>query len=225
MMAVAIGSGTPMMGAALMFAFILGTSPVFFTVAYLATRLGARLEAGFMRFVAVAVLVLGVVSIDTGLNLMGSPFSLSNVARVFTRPAQAQTLPVSAAISGTPTAVPQPTSPLSAFYAATIPARLGVATYTPVPPDVAANTLTLNVTNTGYKPSVLEAPANKALKLALVTKNTFSCSRAFVIPAMNFEKILPATGSTLIDLPPQAPGAVLFFTCSMGMYTGQIEFK
>ena len=40
------------MGAALMLAFTLGTSPVFFIVAYLTTELGARLEKFFMRFVA-----------------------------------------------------------------------------------------------------------------------------------------------------------------------------
>ena len=225
MMAVAVGTGNPIRGAALMFAFILGTSPVFFTVAYLATRLGAKLEANFMRFVAVVVLVLGFVSIDTGLNLMGSPYSLSNLARSLTYPQQAQ-----AAAPGEPaplpSAVPLPTRPLAAVGpAATLSAKLGVATYTPAPADAAANTLTLNVLNSGYQPAVLQAPANQALKLALVTNNTYSCSRAFVIPALNFQKVLPATGTEIIDLPPQPAGSVLHFTCSMGMYGGQIEFK
>ena len=48
-----------LMGAALMFAFTLGTSPVFFAVAYLTMQLGARLEKWFLRFVAVVMLVLG----------------------------------------------------------------------------------------------------------------------------------------------------------------------
>jgi uncharacterized protein len=226
MMAVAIGSGTPFMGAALMFAFILGTSPVFFTVAYLATRLGARLEANFMRFVAVVVLVLGVVAINTGLNLMGSPYSFSRLVSAFAAPGQAQApLAGAAPAADDPTSAPLPTSPLSVIYAPTLPTRLGVATYTPMPPEVAANTITLNVTNAGYKPNVLEAPADKPLKLALVTKNTYSCSRAFVIPDMNYQKILPATGTVIIGLPAQPAGAVLYYTCSMGMYTGQIEFK
>jgi len=85
-----------------------------------------------------------VVSIDTGLNLMGSPYSFSNLARSFAGPAQAQTL----GAGGAAAARPLPTSPL-ALYAATIPAQLSVATYTPVPADVAANTITLNVTNRG----------------------------------------------------------------------------
>ena len=66
MMAVALGTGNPIQGAALMFAFTLGTSPVFFAVSYLATRLGSKLEKNFMRFVAVVVLVLAVITIDSG---------------------------------------------------------------------------------------------------------------------------------------------------------------
>ena len=78
MMAIAIGTGNPLQGAAILFAFTLGASPVFFTVAYLTTRLGARLETVFMRFVAVVVLILGLVSIENGLNLMGSPYSVTS---------------------------------------------------------------------------------------------------------------------------------------------------
>jgi sulfite exporter TauE/SafE len=67
MMATALGTGSAAMGAALMFAFTLGTSPVFFIVAYLTTELGAKLEKFFMRFVAVVVLILGFVTLDGGL--------------------------------------------------------------------------------------------------------------------------------------------------------------
>ena len=81
MMATALGTGSIAMGAALMFAFTLGTSPVFFIIAYLTTELGSRLEKFFMRFVAVVVLILGFVTLDGGLNLMGSPLSLQNLTR------------------------------------------------------------------------------------------------------------------------------------------------
>ena len=70
MMAVAVGTGSPD-GRGFDVAFILGTSPVFFTLAYLATQLGRVMEKWFMRFVAVVVLVLGFLSINSGLNLAG----------------------------------------------------------------------------------------------------------------------------------------------------------
>ena len=78
-MAAAIGTGNPMQGATLLLAFTLGTTPVFFAVSYFATRLGATIEKYFTRIVAVTLLVLGFVSINSGLNLVGSPFSVTNL--------------------------------------------------------------------------------------------------------------------------------------------------
>ncbi|MBN1887511.1 MAG: sulfite exporter TauE/SafE family protein [Thermoflexales bacterium] len=202
MMAVAIGTGNPLMGAAIMAAFTLGTSPVFFTVAYLATQLGARLESNFMRLVAVVVLVLGIVSIDTSLNLMGSPYSSSNLIRSFSRPVQARDLP-------------QQFTPITPPGVSTPPATAAV-------PQA---TLTIHVVNSGYEPATLQAKANQALRLKLVTNKTYSCTRAFVIPALNINRILPATGTESVDIPPQRAGSVLYFSCSMGMYGGQIEFN
>ena len=53
--------------------------PVFFTLAYLATRLGQHLEKGFMIAVAAVVLVLGLVSIDSGLTVSGCPYSFTDL--------------------------------------------------------------------------------------------------------------------------------------------------
>jgi plastocyanin domain-containing protein len=85
--------------------------------------------------------------------------------------------------------------------------------------------LELSVKNNGYFPRQLEAKANQPYSLALVTDKTFSCARDFVIPALDYNKLLPPTGRVLVDIPPQQPGTVLRFTCSMGMYTGQIVFE
>ena len=98
MMATALGTGSALMGAALMLAFTLGTSPVFFIVAYLTTELGARLEKFFMRFVAVVVLILGFVTLDGGLNLMGSPLSLQNLTRNLFPP-PSESVPVTAPVA------------------------------------------------------------------------------------------------------------------------------
>jgi sulfite exporter TauE/SafE len=186
MMAVAIGTGNPLQGAAILFAFTLGASPVFFTVAYLTTRLGARLETLFMRFVAVVVLILGLVSIENGLNLMGSPYSLAHIVQ-----------------SASP-------SKQQAVEVVTTPA---------------SSTLTLNAANNGYRPQILHAKANEPITLTVVTNNTRSCSRSFVIPKLNVEKLLPVTGTVPIQIPAQKPGTELFFSCSMGMYSGKIIFQ
>mgnify|MGYP000032388107 CR=1 FL=1 len=77
MMAAALATGDPLQSAALMFAFTLGTSPLFFAVAYFTTQIGARLERYFMRFVAIVVLILAIITIDSGIALAGSPVSLT----------------------------------------------------------------------------------------------------------------------------------------------------
>ncbi len=64
-----------------MAAFTLGSNIVFFGVAYLALRLGNLLATSFTRVVALVLLVLGFVSIDSGLNLAGAPFSLARLAQ------------------------------------------------------------------------------------------------------------------------------------------------
>ncbi len=191
MMATALGTGSVAMGAALMLAFTLGTSPVFFLVAYLTTELGARLEKFFMRFVAVIVLVLGFYTLNGGLNLMGSPLSFSNLTRNL------------------------------------FPARsLSAAPVTePSQPSIPEGELVLNVENRGYFPSTLKAPAGKDLKLNLVTDGVYSCVLAFIIPDLDFYTMLPPIGSVQVDIPAQEKGTEMFFTCSMGMYTGQIVFE
>jgi sulfite exporter TauE/SafE len=190
MMATALGTGSMLTGAAMMFAFTLGTSPVFFIVAYLTTELGARLEKFFMRFVAVVVLVLGLVTLDGGLNLMGSPYSFTNLARGLTTSVSS----APASDSGTPASVP-------------------------------SADLTLMVQNDGYFPQTLTAAANQPVVLNLVTDKTYSCSRDFVIPDLNFYQLLPDTGTVQVDIPAQPAGTKMFFTCSMGMYTGTIIFE
>jgi sulfite exporter TauE/SafE len=71
MMATAMGAGNPLQGAALMFAFTLGTSPVFFAVTYGFLQVGAKFERRFTQIAAMLILVLGYVSIRTGWKLAG----------------------------------------------------------------------------------------------------------------------------------------------------------
>ncbi|RJP52523.1 MAG: hypothetical protein C4586_02735 [Anaerolineaceae bacterium] len=190
MMATALGTGSMALGAALMFAFVLGTSPVFFIVAYLTTELGARLENFFMRFVAIVLLILGFMTLDGGLNVLGSPLSFQNLTRNL------------------------------------LPSNIDLASVADsTQPVMAEGELLLNVGNGGYFPRTLKAPADKTFTLNLVTNQTYSCARDFVIPALNYYQLLPDTGTVQVNIPAQKAGSILFFTCSMGMYTGQIVFE
>ncbi len=222
MMVVAMGTGNPFSGAAILFAFVLGTSPVFFTVAYLTTHLGARLESRFKQFVAVTVLVLGLVSIDSGLNLMGSPYSFTALAQALEPSAPAPTT----LVSNVPAAAGNPAPPDSRAQ----PAPTGSGTR---PPETATTNsdqagsaiVTITVQDGGYSPATQQTKGGQPFQIKLVTNNTRSCARAFVIPKLGIQKILPTTGATLITIPPQPSGSELRYSCSMGMYNGKIVFN
>jgi sulfite exporter TauE/SafE len=181
MMAAALGSGSALAGATLMFAFILGTSPVFFTVAYFATRLGATVEKYFTRFVAAMMLILGLVSIDAGLNLSGSPVSFTIL-----------------------------------FDRAAVALNLSSAS--------SQNGFVVTVSDDGYSPKELHLPANQALSVEWVTEGTESCARSIVVPGLAYQVILPPKGRVRFDIPAQEKGAVIRYTCSMGMYPSQLVF-
>ena len=79
MMALAIGAGSPLLGAAVLFAFILGTSPVFFLLGYFTTRLGDTLHQKFMKFAAFAIIFLAIFNVNNAIALTGSNFTLDNL--------------------------------------------------------------------------------------------------------------------------------------------------
>lgn len=213
MMAVALSTADPVAGAALMFSFTLGTSPVFFAVAYFATRLGARLEKNFMRFAAIVVLALGLFAIDTGLNLAGSPVSLSRAwNNLWPQPTLVEAKPVPDEKQGIVSALDS--LPVSG------PESAAVDLEEPDGDDV----ITIRVKNNGYEPSRLHAKAGVPLKLKLVSDKVYSCSLAFVIPALKYTQTLEPTGVAWVDIPAQQKGTRMPFSCSMGMYTGDIIF-
>jgi uncharacterized protein len=68
MMFLAVASGSPLAGAAIMATFVLGTIPLFAAIGYAARR-------------SAAVLVAGLVAVNTGLVLNGSSFTLAGAVR------------------------------------------------------------------------------------------------------------------------------------------------
>lgn len=177
MMAAALGAGSALQGGSLMFAFILGTTPLFFTVSYFATRLSAAVEKHFTRIVAITMLILGLVSVDAGLNLTGSPFSFTRV------------------------------------YNIALASARGIQTGFEV-----------NVTDDGYEPVILHLPANQPISIDWVTDGTKACTRSVVVPDLQYQYILPTTGRVSFEIPAQATGTVINYSCSMGMYPSQLIF-
>lgn len=71
MMALAIASANPFLGAAVLFAFVLGTSPLFFILGYFATKLGDSLHQKFMKLAAVVLILLAIFNLKGAFALAG----------------------------------------------------------------------------------------------------------------------------------------------------------
>jgi plastocyanin domain-containing protein len=96
---------------------------------------------------------------------------------------------------------------------------------------ISSNVSTLNGTQVvqitakgGYAPRVTTASANTPTTINVMTNGTYDCSIALVVPSLGVRKTLPASGTTPIDVPPQAPGTTLKGLCSMGMYHFSVTF-
>lgn len=76
MMALSIGTGNAFSGALIMFAFILGTSPVFFVLGYFATKLGETLHQKFMKIAAAGILLLALYNLNAAMTLSGNNFTV-----------------------------------------------------------------------------------------------------------------------------------------------------
>ncbi len=79
-MAVAVSSGSPFMGAAIMGAFVLGTSPIFFALGASIVQL---LQRRVFSYVAAGVVaIFAILSINGGMGLRGSFYTLQNLSAI-----------------------------------------------------------------------------------------------------------------------------------------------
>lgn len=76
----------------------------------------------------------------------------------------------------------------------------------------------------GYSPKKSIAKAGVPTVLKFKTKGTYDCSSALTIPSLNISKNLPGSGETEIEIGSQGVGK-LAGTCSMGMYSFEIDFQ
>ena len=78
----------------------------------------------------------------------------------------------------------------------------------------------------GYSPHTTSAKAGIPTKLIMKTSGSYDCSSSLIIRSMNYQKMLPQTGETEIDLgTPSAGQQPLQGVCGMGMYSFQVNFN
>jgi len=84
--------------------------------------------------------------------------------------------------------------------------------------------ITINA-KSGYSPRISTAKAGIPTKLIVKTNGTYDCSASLAIHSIGFQKILPQTGETEIDIGTPQAGQPLQGVCGMGMYNFQINFS
>lgn len=79
----AVSSANPILGALIMAVFTLGTIPLFFGIGFLTSILGETLKMRFLKLAAVAVIYLGITSVNGSLVALGSSVTLQSIAENF----------------------------------------------------------------------------------------------------------------------------------------------
>lgn len=75
---IALGTGNAFLSAAIMLAFTFGTSPTFFLIGFLFTKLGEKFQSWFYKVAATVLVTMAIFSINGGVSLMGSIYTLQN---------------------------------------------------------------------------------------------------------------------------------------------------
>lgn len=182
MMFLAVSAGNPLNSALILFSFILGTIPVFFLIGLAAGELFKR--KAFSIVAALVVAMFGIISINSGQVLRGSPQTIQNYWRV----------------TFGDTSESGEFAPIVDGY----------------------QVVKMTVTVHGYTTNVKKLKAGIPVRLTLTSNSVAGCSRAFTIPDYNITKILPQTGTEVLEFTPEKLGN-LTYTCSMGMYTGNFD--
>lgn len=90
MEALAISSANALWGAAVMGTFVLGTAPLFFGIGWLTSVLGDNFRSNFLKIAALAVMYLGITSINGALIALNFPLNSQTITNAFNNSAQSR---------------------------------------------------------------------------------------------------------------------------------------
>lgn len=83
---IAIGTGNPIYGAAIMFAFILGTAPTFLIFGFLLNSGAKAFQKYFPKIAAIALVGMSIYTINNGTGLTGSVYTIQNFYQAAVNP-------------------------------------------------------------------------------------------------------------------------------------------
>jgi sulfite exporter TauE/SafE len=192
----AAATGSPVLGALAMLAFGLGTMPLMLGFGAASGALSRGFRDRMMAVLAIVVIVFGVVMLNRGAMLVGSPVTFASAR---------------AAIVGERSVPSVPPA-----TAAALPRAAGGAA---APSGVAE--IRLVIQNTAFVPDTLSIPAGRPVRLLVDRREAAACSDQIAIPQLGVLKDLAPNTVTVVDLPATKAGSYTL-TCGMGMMSGRI---
>lgn len=124
--ALALTSGSPLAGAATMAVFVIGTSPLFAALGYAARKAATAWRGRLALATGAVVVVMGLFTLNGGLELAGSPLAVSRVTAALARPDPAPAAAGATIAQGHQTVVISATS--GGYAPAQTPAKAGLPT-------------------------------------------------------------------------------------------------
>lgn len=211
MMALAIASGSPLVGAAIMFAFTFGTSPLFFILGYFASKIGDFWHKKFMKVAAFTVILLALFSLNGAIALTGSQYTLSTP--IYAMICSVKDCTEEGAVGTNEQQSVTGTQPA-------IGAQEPSANFAPA----TVSEVTITISPRSYSPKSFAVKAGSVVTVNLVnTSDSQSCTQSFTIPKLKIQKVVTmGNSSTFTFTAPTSPSPVAFM-CGMGMYRGVIN--
>jgi sulfite exporter TauE/SafE len=192
----AISSASPIQGALIMGAFVLGTAPMFVLIGVATAKLSEVWRTYFLRTAAILLIGMALYSLNGILQVTDNPYSLQRLG-----PRLVKLLPPYDQSTGSSVKVQDPSVKL----------------------ENGVQKVTLSITNRGYSPKTFKVQKDVPVELTLeTTGNVYSCATAFTFKAFNISEFLGPTDSKVKTFTPTKKG-IYTFACSMGMYSGTME--
>lgn len=189
----AINSGSPLEGAMIMFAFVLGTVPLFSLIGLLTSRLSEVWQTKFLKVAAISLIVMAIYILNGALVVMNAPVSWQKTLATYQKLRQYESGSTSASANDDLVKVNQN-----------------------------KQAVTIAIQARGYVPDYFKVKRGIPVELTLETNEVYSCASAFVFREFGIRTMLKPTDRQTFSFTPTKPGKFIY-SCSMGMYSGVME--
>jgi len=192
----ALNSGDPVLGGAILGAFVAGTIPLFSLVALTSHALSAQWDLRLRAITAVLLVLLGLYGLNGILTVLDAPITGKKIMQSL------QTFGEPPEWYGT--------------------AALAESDYVPL--IQGQQIVNIEVKNNGYFPNRFVVRKGMPVRLTLRTNGVYGCASAFTMRKFKLVANLQPVDTQTFTFTPTETGTFAF-ACSMGMYEGTVEVR